>query len=454
LIIDRPKSSRKSPIIVSEKDTVTYHYEAGSKYSIEDAYRDYESLKTYPQHWRKNMSHLRFVRNMNYRYPEERFSGRGIVIAAGGTTLYTCAWVCINMLRHHGCTLPIELWYLGPIEMDLEMIRLMEGLGVKCVDAYRMRIDHPARTVNGWELKPYAITHSRFEEVLFLDADNVVTMDPSFLFDTDAYKEKGAIFWADREGLNSICDIWKVCEIPHRDEPEVESGQLVINKRVCWKSLQVCMHLNEYSDFFYNFVYGDKDTYHMAWRVCGQDYAMPDRRMEVLGRDTLCHHDFKGRRIFQHIGTGGHDKKWNFKVKHVPIDGFLFEDECVKYKKDLEFEWDGVVHPERDKMLQYTKDEINVMDEVKKIKMFIYERWGEDCRYMELLSDNVINKGKGDREQKWDVETRDGEVRLNIFGFNGITCSLVKTDNAWWRGYWNVEKKMLVNLIPRVFNDL
>jgi Mannosyltransferase putative len=55
-------------------------------------------------------------------YPEGRFAGRGIVICAGGTRLFTCAWVCISLLRSTvGCKLPIQVWYLGPEEMDARM---------------------------------------------------------------------------------------------------------------------------------------------------------------------------------------------------------------------------------------------------------------------------------------------------------------------------------------------
>src|SRR5689334_6250534 len=72
----------------------------------------------------------------NPPYTEGRFSGRGIVICGGGETYFTCAWVCIGMLRRTGCTLPIEFWYRGRAEMNSEMRALMENAGVVCIDAY------------------------------------------------------------------------------------------------------------------------------------------------------------------------------------------------------------------------------------------------------------------------------------------------------------------------------
>src|SRR6476620_10292437 len=97
-------------------------------------------------------------------YPAERFAGRGIVMAAGGPRHFTNAWVTIQVLRRlHGCTLPIELWYLGPNEMSSIMVNLLRPLDVVCVDALEVRRQHAVRRLGGWECKPFAIIHSRFQ---------------------------------------------------------------------------------------------------------------------------------------------------------------------------------------------------------------------------------------------------------------------------------------------------
>ena len=72
-------------------------------------------------------------------FPEHRFAGRGIVICAGGARLFTCAWVAIALLRRHlACTLPIEVWHLGPDEMGPPMRGLLEELGAQPVDAHEV----------------------------------------------------------------------------------------------------------------------------------------------------------------------------------------------------------------------------------------------------------------------------------------------------------------------------
>jgi hypothetical protein len=170
------------------------------------------------------------------------FSGRGIVICAGGVKYLTCAWVLVNILRQLGCEVPIEVWYLGEDEGDRNWIKLVEPLGVTCVDAHEVRLSHPHPRLGGWELKPYAILHSRFEEVLLLDADNVPAVDPTCLFDAPGYLEAGAVFWPDPPPphVSASPAAWSVFDVPHREEPEQESGQILIDKRRGWLALNLC----------------------------------------------------------------------------------------------------------------------------------------------------------------------------------------------------------------------
>jgi Mannosyltransferase putative len=131
----------------------------------------------------------------DFPYPAERFEGRGIVIPAGGVKYLTCAWVCIKMLRHLGCNLPVELWHLGTEEMDDDSRTLFSPLAATTIDARVIQQRYPVRILNGWEVKPFALLHCRFAEVLLLDADNVPIVDPTFLFDTPKFQRTGAIFW-------------------------------------------------------------------------------------------------------------------------------------------------------------------------------------------------------------------------------------------------------------------
>jgi hypothetical protein len=254
------------------------------------------------------------------------FTGRGVVMCAGGLKYFTCAWVSIKMLRRLGCSLPIQMWFLGEDEFDDRMKALVAPLGVECVDAFEVRKRHPCRILNGWELKPYAILHAPFQEVLFVDADNIAVRNPEYLFETPQFAETGAIFWPDA-GRFASPRIWDICGIPHRDEPEFETGQIVIDKQRCWRALSLSMWFNEHSDFYYRYIYGDKDTFHLAFRKLNQHYSMPTGVLNAEG--ILYQHDFNGDRIFQHLCA----RKWDLKGSINYAAGFLYEDEC---KKDLE----------------------------------------------------------------------------------------------------------------------
>lgn len=259
----------------------------------------------------------------------DHFRGRGIVVCAGGRYL-PGAWILLKMLHRVGCTLPVQLWHLGQREFTAPDQRLFESLGVECVDAEAIRREHPVRTLKGWELKPYAILHSRFREVLYLDADNFPLIDPEGLFAAAEYARAGTILWPDLGRLAPDCAVWGFFGLSFRDEPEVESGQIVIDKARAWPALCLTMWLNENSDFFYRYVHGDKETFHLAFRKCGMPYAMPRLPVEVLD-GALCQHDFQGLRILQHrIGA-----KWSAEGPNRRIPGFRQEERGFEYLEEF-----------------------------------------------------------------------------------------------------------------------
>jgi hypothetical protein len=265
------------------------------------------------------------------------YEGRGIVICGGGVRYFTNAWVCINMLRRLGCALPIQLWYLGPKEMDNRMKALVAQLAVQCVDAMQMRKGHPMRILGGWELKSYAILHSPYREVLLMDADNVPVVNPDFLFSTPEFLVTGALFWPDylRGQDKKNMAIWRSFGLQIPNELEFETGQILVDKSRSWRALCFARWINENSDFFYRYLHGDKETFHLAFRKLKEAYALIPKPIHPL-EGTMCQHDFSGRRIFQHRNTAKWDLFFNKRIK-----GFKLEEECRDCIADLRRLWDG-----------------------------------------------------------------------------------------------------------------
>jgi len=261
------------------------------------------------------------------------FTARGIVTCAGGRKYLTCAWVLVHMLRELGCRLPIEVWHLGKEEYDAAWAEAVRSIDVGCVDALTVLDGQEQMLPRGWALKPFAILHTTLEEVLFLDADNVPVLDPTYLFDEPAYRDCGAIFWPDGLATPADSPRWKIFGVPYRAEPEQESGQIVIDKGQCWRPLKLCAWYNRHSDFFYRYVYGDKDTFRFAWHRAGRPFAMPRRPLRKIP-GTLCQHDLQGRRLFQHRSLA----KWSLAGNRRTA-GFEHEGRCLAHLDELRRLW-------------------------------------------------------------------------------------------------------------------
>jgi len=370
-------------------------------------------------------------------YPKHRFAGAGIVTCGGGSTYFPCTWVLVRLLRSLGCRLPIEVWHRGRREMTREMKRLLESVpGVRCVNA---TLHHPSFPLNGWELKPFAILHSRFEDVLFLDADNVPVRDPSFLLNARPFREDGAVFWPDRwmgqtdpgDFRTLTPEAWRACGLEERDEPEFETGQMVINKKRCWHALELTMFMNARSSFFYRWMLGDKDTFHLAWHRAGLPYAMPRHRPRQDDGDgpVLYQHDFSGRCLFQHRNQD----KWSYDGANARIPGFRHEGRCLRFLEELRRRWSGVV---RRYPRDYTLAERQAIEEITATPLFRYSLEGVSSRFLELRPGFAVGLGKGEWETAWDVEEASpGRVHLILRNAMRKMCVLEQAGGGSWAGH-------------------
>jgi glycosyltransferase involved in cell wall biosynthesis len=434
--------------------------------------------------------------------PSSSAGGRGIVICAGGTRYFTNAWVLIKLLRLHDCALPIEIWALDERELDDSMRQLAESLGVSVRYAGRTFSKQAAKTVRGrwqWALKPYAILHSSYDEVLYLDADSFPVRDPAELFECAAYRAEGSVFWPDRGMMDKEHPIWEVMEVPHRPEPEFETGQMVINKRRCWEPLQLTLWMNLRSDFFYHFIWGDKDTFRFAWHRFGRSFAMVPYPLqtlflpgeaEIVG--TFCQHDFSGNWLFQHRNT----VKWSLLEENPRIPGFLFEAECRAFLVELRALWNGRVGQVSAMRTAGDQAECPIMADLLEGVWLLEDRRPKDlgcclppeawtdkrhplpwpnladstvafpdglaigeqgnglneepdgevetrstgslrCKELSLLPDS-IGRGADKELSWWQINSNNGSARalLELVGEDGVSVKLKPDGKGGWQGYW------------------
>jgi alpha 1,2-mannosyltransferase len=264
------------------------------------------------------------------------FRGRGVVISAGAFYLIS-GYVAIRSLRAAGCDLPIQLWHLGPQEMPAGVAPLFERHGVECVDSHEVRKTRPMRVLGGWQNKLFSIAHSPFEEVLSFDADNVALADPAPLFADSAYRAHGQIFWPDFlfDEANEWTIkpyAWEFLGLAPVKGAELESGQLVLNKSMCWEPLMLAFHMNEHPEFYYErCTFGDKDTYRLAWEYLRRRPNVIAKRPEMLEDMVRIQHAPDGSALFQH------SRKWLLPLaRNEPLASFRLERECLGWLAEFE----------------------------------------------------------------------------------------------------------------------
>lgn len=189
-------------------------------------------------------SHIEVTKNL-LPYPSGVFSGRGIVMLAGGKYSGYAA-TGLGMLRELGSTLPVEVWMKDQSEEKPGWCDELEQEGMACrkMSDY-MNVSFMA---HGYQLKVNSILLSSFEEVLFLDADNVPVRNPDGIFDSKGYSDTGAVLWKDywrHSGAPILPYILGITDeasevLIEETEKTVESGQLIWDKKRHWK-VRICI---------------------------------------------------------------------------------------------------------------------------------------------------------------------------------------------------------------------
>ena len=159
------------------------------------------------------------------------------MLAGGRYTEF--AATSLGMLREMGSKLPVEVWSKDESEEINGFCDEIRAEGMACrrladyMDLSLLR--HP------YQWKIFTILFSSFEEVLFLDADSMPIMNPDFIFDSDVYKENGAILWPDywkhsgSPWLPYVIGLSEQRSDMFQEEKSIESGQIYWHKQKHWK---------------------------------------------------------------------------------------------------------------------------------------------------------------------------------------------------------------------------
>jgi hypothetical protein len=195
-------------------------------------------------------------------------------------------------------------------------------------------------------------------------------------------------------------------------------------------------------------LYGDKDTFHMAWRFLKQPYSMvphsprlilsgPDDPLFVYLSWVLGQRDFEGRVILQHRNT----PKFILFGKNPRYPGFVYEEECFGFLDELALLWNGRVsgwelRPPQDYQAHSAA------------RWFRYIRVSHGERMLEFRPDQRIGYGSSRTERTWRVIPEGGTSALEILGDEYVTCRLTQDEDGVWRGRWLRYERNPVELVP------
>ena len=231
---------------------------------------------------------------MNRTFPIRQYNGKGIITASSDKFMLQTL-VSLNILRNHGCDLPIELFYADESEMDeADKMCLELSLKIKCINvqSYDEFKDYNARN---FSIKAIALYLSSFDETLWMDADIIPLMNFEELFEHEHYRTHHHVFFNDlfahHKYENAFSkktrDLYKTFGVEVEEgTPETDSGMYLIHKNKFPKDfIPINVTLNTNPNAYEN-VYGDKELYRLSMALSKSEisYTTVDRNPCLIGK--------------------------------------------------------------------------------------------------------------------------------------------------------------------------
>lgn len=279
----------------------------------------------------------------------------GIVLVGGGKFSWL-AYLSVLSIRDTGCKLPVEVVLPKYDDYEKEIhycSELLPKLNARCVvvpDVLgpSVMLEWGNKLAN-YQFKSLALMVSSFQNILLVDADNILVKSPEPLFASQLFKDYGMVTWPDYWERTIAPDFYEVAgvkvdektrsrynrypmdpkikltdedvdQVPYHDlegaisDLSSESGQLLINKATHSKTLLLSLYYNIYGPKIYYKLLslgeqgeGDKDTFPAAAHVAGEKYYQVKSFIKTFGYADL---DNK----FQGVAMGQKDPLLDYEL--------------------------------------------------------------------------------------------------------------------------------------------
>lgn len=269
-------------------------------------------------------------KHVSFHNDYSRPSGNGIVFV-GGIKFSWLAFIGIQQIRMLGCELPIEVFIGDESEYEEEFCEIiLPKYNARCSVLHQEIGDISKKLsskISGYQYKNLAFLVSKFENILFLDADNVPMKDPTPLFNSKVMNDHGLVIWPDAWARTTTPKYYEIAGVNISDEiirgpykgqdpktldinkdvtfhdiegtlpnPSSESGMILINKTRHAKSLLLSLYYNVFGPNLYYTLFtqgsageGDKETFIAAAFVLGKPFYQVMEPFKFIG-----YHDESG----------------------------------------------------------------------------------------------------------------------------------------------------------------
>lgn len=185
--------------------------------------------------------------------------------------------------------------------------------------------------LSGYQYKSLAMLLTSFNEILYLDSDNIPISSVADMFNNPNYLKTGFISWADFWKRSTNYNFYSMAGLtrfanPISSTPSVEAGQILINKEHHIRTLLLAYYYNYYGpQYFYPLFSqgfpgeGDKETFYLASRVTGDNsYLITGHTTKSFG-----YKDKQGAYVGQGIlqtDPSNFSKYWFLHINYPKLD--------------------------------------------------------------------------------------------------------------------------------------
>jgi hypothetical protein len=238
---------------------------------------------------------------------------KGIVYVSG-KSYYWLTMLSIKYIRDvlNDKQTPIEIFVPFKQKNDYHCNKIsLVFPNIKCSYFSDYLSTNQIKQLSGYQYKSLALLLTKFNDILYLDSDNIPLVSVQEMFNNPTYLKTGFISWPDFWKRSTNFKFYKMSSLsgfakPISTTPSVESGQILINKQTHLKTLLLAYYYNYYGPGYFYPLFsqgfpgqGDKESFYLASRVTNEkSFLLTGYKTKSFGyRDK--NGSYKGQGILQ-----------------------------------------------------------------------------------------------------------------------------------------------------------